>query len=57
MILEKLTVSDFRSFAGDHVIDLAPRVKYGSRKPVVLFGGLNGAGKTSILLAVKLALY
>ena len=56
MILKKIKLFNFRSFLGEHVIDVSPREDESS-KPVILFGGLNGAGKTSILLAVKLALY
>ena len=57
MILKSLSLNDFGVFRGKHVIDLAPRVKYGNRRPIVLFGGLNGAGKTTTLTAVRLALY
>lgn len=57
MIIKSVTVSDFRVFRGEHSFDLEPRIKYGKKRPIVLFGGLNGAGKTSILAAIKLALY
>ncbi len=57
MILERLTLSDFRSYRGRHVIELSPRVRYGAERPIILFGGLNGAGKTTLMLAIKLALY
>lgn len=57
MLLTKLAICDFRSFQGHHEIDLAPRNKFGERRPIILFGGLNGTGKTSILTAVRLALY
>jgi DNA sulfur modification protein DndD len=57
MILEKLTLTDFRAFKGKHSFDLAPRTKYGKKRPIILFGGLNGAGKTTTLMAVRLALY
>ncbi|MGX5203216.1 DNA sulfur modification protein DndD [Aliikangiella sp. IMCC44632] len=57
MIIEKLRVSNYRVFAGEHEFDLKPRTKYGSKRPIILFGGLNGAGKTSILSAIRLALY
>lgn len=57
MILKSLSLIDFGVFGGRHDIDLAPRVKYGSKRPIVLFGGLNGAGKTTTLTAVRLALY
>lgn len=57
MILEQLTLDNFRVFEGKHTFDLAPRVKYGKKRPIVLFGGLNGSGKTTILAAVRLALY
>lgn len=56
MILKKIKLVNFRSFLGEHVIDVSPHENRAAQ-PVVLFGGLNGAGKTSILLAVKLALY
>lgn len=57
MIIDFLTVCDFRVFSGTHKFDLAPRTKYGRQRPIILFGGLNGAGKTSVLTALKLALY
>lgn len=57
MIIEKLSVTDFRVFNGRHEFDLAPRKKYGKSRPIILFGGLNGAGKTTTLTAIRLALY
>lgn len=57
MIIEQLTLTDFRVFQGSHQFDLAPRVKYKKRRPIILYGGLNGAGKTTTLTAVRLALY
>lgn len=57
MLLERLTVCDFGLFRGQHVFDLAPRRKYGAQRPIILVGGLNGSGKTTILTAVRTALY
>lgn len=56
MILNTLKLGNFRVYRGDHEIDLRPDDS-GSTKPIILFGGLNGAGKTSILTAVRLTLY
>jgi DNA sulfur modification protein DndD len=53
MIISSLNVENFRVFKGKHHINLEPS----KSQPIVLFGGLNGAGKTSILTAVKLALF
>ncbi|WP_299005078.1 DNA sulfur modification protein DndD [uncultured Shewanella sp.] len=60
MIIKSLVINNFRVFRGVHEIDLEPRVQNQFRSaaaPIVLFGGLNGAGKTSILSAVRVALY
>ncbi len=57
MILRSLTISDYRVFRGRHVIDLTPRERDGQKRSIILFGGLNGAGKTSILSAIRLVLY
>lgn len=56
MILNTLKLGNFRVYKGDHEIDLTPGDAK-KNKPIILFGGLNGAGKTSILTAVRLALY
>jgi len=53
MILQKLTISNFGIYKGIHHIDLT--VEHG--KPVILFGGLNGGGKTTFLDALQLVLY
>jgi DNA sulfur modification protein DndD len=59
VLIKKLVLRNFRVFNGTHVIDLAPRKRQNddNPRPIVLFGGLNGAGKTSILSAIRLALY
>lgn len=56
MIFNKLTVTNLANFAGSHELYLRPG---GTKtiKPIVLFGGLNGAGKTTIFDAIKLCLY
>ncbi|HJQ02948.1 MAG TPA: DNA sulfur modification protein DndD [Jatrophihabitans sp.] len=53
MILDELTLENVGTFRGKHTIKLTPL----AGKPVVLIGGLNGAGKTTILESVHLALY
>ena len=57
MQIERLILTNYRVYAGRHEFDLSPRKRYGSVRPIILFGGLNGAGKTSILSGVRLALY
>jgi DNA sulfur modification protein DndD len=66
MLITKLRLNNFRVFCGLHEIDLTPsgpsynkhgEAIEGTERPIILFGGLNGAGKTSILTAVRLALY
>ncbi len=57
MIIDFLQLTDFRVFRGVHKFDLAPKKRAGHQRPIILFGGLNGAGKTTILTALKLALY
>ena len=57
MLLKKLVLKDIGSYAGQQEFDLVPRTKYGVKRPIILFGGLNGAGKTTFLTAVRLALY
>ncbi|HHX4788838.1 TPA: DNA sulfur modification protein DndD [Yersinia enterocolitica] len=59
MLIKQLVLHNFRVFNGTHTIDLAPKKRPNdvNARPIVLFGGLNGAGKTSILSAIRLALY
>ena len=53
MIFKELNIENFGIYQGEHVVDL--RVEDG--KPVVLFGALNGGGKTTFLDALQLVLY
>lgn len=56
MIFKTLTLNNFRVFNGETTIELTPRKQGVFERPIILFGGLNGAGKTSILTAIRLAL-
>lgn len=54
MILTKIILTNIGLFSGTQTIVLTP---IDDTKPVILFGGLNGAGKTTILEAIQVALY
>ncbi len=57
MRIRKLILENVGLFGGRTEIDLAPRQKYRKTRPVVLVGGTNGAGKTTILDSIRLCLY
>ena len=57
MILEQLTVRNFCLYRGEQTFDLTPVSAGGRHRPIVLFGGINGGGKTTLLDAIQLALY
>ncbi len=57
MILEQLRLRNFCLFRGRQTFDLSPRQRSGRPLPIILFGGLNGGGKTTLLDAIQLALY
>lgn len=54
MLFDKLTVHNVGTYLGRQSVVLTPTCP---ERPVVLFGGLNGAGKTTILDALQLCLY
>ena len=54
MILDSVTLDNFGLYAGRQEIDLTPP---SADRPVVLFGGLNGGGKTTLLDALQLGLF
>lgn len=55
MILKRITICNFRNFKGEQVIDIAPDNE--KKRNVILIGGANGSGKTSILDAMRLCIF
>ncbi|MEU3502193.1 DNA sulfur modification protein DndD [Streptomyces hundungensis] len=53
MHLHSLTLQDFGAYQGRQHLDL--RVK--PKRPIILIGGLNGCGKTTLLDAIQLVLF
>lgn len=57
MIFLELTLENFGPYRGKQVIDLRPKINDNVISPIVLFGGMNGGGKTTLMDAMRLALY
>jgi DNA sulfur modification protein DndD len=53
MLLRKITLEEFGAYRGKQSLDLTVE----KNKPIILIGGLNGCGKTTLLDAIQLALY
>ena len=49
----QLTLNNFSSYEGVNTFDFSVE----KNKPIILIGGQNGAGKTSLFTAIKVALY
>ena len=54
MILDAIVLENFGVYAGRQEIVLTPERE---GRPIILFGGMNGGGKTTFLDAVQLAFY
>ncbi|MGW0660099.1 DNA sulfur modification protein DndD [Streptodolium elevatio] len=53
MLLRNLTLEEFGAYRGKQSLDLTVK----KNMPIILIGGLNGCGKTTLLDAIQLALY
>jgi len=56
VILRELVLENFGPYRGRQVIDLSPDSEQQLR-PIILFGGMNGGGKTTLMDAIRLAFY
>lgn len=57
MILRSVTFTDFGVYGGTQTLDLAPDADGAYDRPIVLFRGKNGVGKTTFVEGVRLALH
>lgn len=57
MLFLELTVENFGPYRGKQVMDLRPKINDNGVSPIVLLGGMNGGGKTTLMDAMRLALY
>jgi len=55
MIIKSITLYNFKNFEGKHSIDLAPDST--NSRNIILIGGANGVGKTTLLDAVRLCMF
>ncbi len=54
MIFTEIVIHNFGIYKGRHIVAISPE---STKKPIILFGGLNGGGKTTFLDALQLTLY
>jgi DNA sulfur modification protein DndD len=56
MLFRELVLENFGSYLGKNTINLLPETS-GENRPIILIVGMNGGGKTTIMDAMRLALY
>jgi len=56
VIFLELVLQNFGPYLGKQVINLRPEIDDTTR-PIILLGGMNGGGKTTLMDAIRLALY
>jgi len=56
MIFLELVLQNFGPYLGKQTINLRPETD-NELRPIILFGGMNGGGKTTLMDAIRLALY
>lgn len=57
MIFTELVLQNFGPYFGRQVINLNPQINKEESRPIILLGGMNGGGKTTLMDAIRLALY
>lgn len=55
MLIETITLCNFKNFYGKQTLDF--NINNSGGRNIILIGGANGAGKTSLLEAIKICLY
>lgn len=57
MLFKRIMLQNFKMYEGRNEFDLSINQKQDTLKNIILIGGLNGNGKTTLLEAIKLCLY
>jgi DNA sulfur modification protein DndD len=57
VIFQTLTLQNFGPYGGRHRLNLRPDTVGNANRPIILIGGLNGGGKTTLMDALRLVLY
>lgn len=57
MIFLELILQNFGPYFGKQIINLDPKIDKDNSCPIILLGGMNGGGKTTLMDAIRLALY
>ncbi|NEO26288.1 MAG: AAA family ATPase, partial [Kamptonema sp. SIO4C4] len=56
MIFKELILQNFGPYRGRQVVNLSPE-DAGEPRPIILLGGMNGGGKTTLMDAIRLVFY